>query len=72
MEMTATDGWLRSAPLAETLDNYFSVHRYDGKPLSTTSITSQVDITSRYDQLGHSINYPDTDAREDAYRMNSP
>jgi len=47
LEMTAENGWLRSASLAETLDTYFSIHRYDGKPIIATSVTSHADNTAR-------------------------
>jgi hypothetical protein len=66
MEMTTKDGWLRSTPLAETLDNYFSVHRYDGKPLSVTSITSPFDMTSKYDQHGRRTSYFNAEGGDDS------
>ena len=51
--MTTEEGWLKSVPLSETLDNYFSTHTYDGKPLMATSVTSCIDNTPKYDRPAH-------------------
>jgi hypothetical protein len=59
LEMTTEDGWLKSAPLSEILDNYFSMHAYDGEPLSATSVTSHVDNATKYDRQAQSYGNAD-------------
>jgi len=64
LEITSENGWLRSASLAETLDTYFSIHRYDGKPIIATSVTSHADNTVRYNHQGRSNFFNASDKSE--------
>jgi hypothetical protein len=59
LEMTTEDGRLKSIQLSETLDNYFSMYTYDGKPLTATSVTSTVDSVTKYDRQAHSYGNAD-------------
>jgi hypothetical protein len=64
LEMTTAEGWLKSVPLSETLDNYFSIHTYDGKPLMATSVTSRVDNSLKYDRPTQGYNSNAYDSNE--------
>jgi hypothetical protein len=40
LEMAEKSGWLSTSKLAEALDNYFSLHTYDGRPWTPVTVTA--------------------------------
>jgi hypothetical protein len=40
LEMAEKSGWLSTSKLAEALDNYFSLHMYDGRPWTPVTVTA--------------------------------